>query len=202
MYHYFVDKINLIAIIMMMISASVIIDNLYRFGHRKGAMINVYISLFACILHYYRFAVLNNINYDLMINLMGVIALTGLSFAIIMEALCVFNEYEVVDKKIVKRESSQAKSAKNNVNSIANSISDEEKDTIKTIKKTSKKLEHATQIINNSNLETQKISPISKDSTILDDEKTIDDILGDIEARAEKMSKKSKELEVEFSKVS
>jgi hypothetical protein len=198
MYYYFVDKINLIAIIMMMISASVIIDNLYRFGQRKGAMINVYISLFACILHYYRFAVLNNINYDLMINLMGVIALTGLSFAIIMEALCVFNEYEVIDKKIVKREFLQTKSVKNSDDSIKSYIADVEKDDMKNIKKTSKK---PAQAVNNSNLDIQKISPISKDSTF-DDEKTIDDILGDIEARAEKMSKKSKELEVEFSKIS
>ncbi len=183
---------------MMMISTSVIIDNLYRFGHRKGAMINVYISLFACILHYYRFAVLNNINYDLMINLMGVIALTGLSFAIIMEALCVFNEYEVIDKKIVKREFLQTKSVKNSDDSIKSYIADVEKDDMKNIKKTSKK---PAQAVNNSNLDIQKISPISKDSTF-DDEKTIDDILGDIEARAEKMSKKSKELEVEFSKIS
>ena len=198
MYYYFVDKINLIAIIMMMISASVIIDNLYRFGQRKGAMINVYISLFACILHYYRFAVLNNINYDLMINLMGVIALTGLSFAIIMEALYVFNEYEVIDKKIVKREFLQTKSVKNSDDSIKSYIADVEKDDMKNIKKTSKK---PAQAVNNSNLDIQKISPISKDSKF-DDEKTIDDILGDIEARAEKMSKKSKELEVEFSKIS
>ncbi len=183
---------------MMMISASVIIDNLYRFGQRKGAMINVYISLFACILHYYRFAVLNNINYDLMINLMGVIALTGLSFAIIMEALCVFNEYEVIDKKIVKREFLQTKSVKNSDDSIKSYIADVEKDDMKNIKKTSKK---PAQAVNNSNLDIQKISPISKDSTF-DDEKTIDDILSDIEARAEKMSKKSKELEVEFSKIS
>ena len=194
MYYYFVDKINLIAVIMMIISASVIIDNLYRLGRGKGAMINVYISLFACILHYYRFAMLKNISYDLMINLMGVVALTGLAFAIIMEALCVFSEYEVVDRRVVKR--------KKNSETGGGELKNEQKEGDKNFEKKSKKTEKKSKIFDKSTaFDVKKSLPRLKDA-ILDDEKTIDEILGDIEARAEKMSKKSKDLEAELLKTS
>ncbi len=118
----YLDKINVIAILLMIIVFCVIMENLERFSKRQGSILYIYIGGMTALLHYCRFNFMHQISYKGFVSLAIFISLASVVAALFTEILCVFSNHVSKDgvvnskkplrkiiKKVIKVESSDEK---------------------------------------------------------------------------------------------